>query len=90
LFAEGFLDAPPAAREIAVSGRESGDAMQVLGQDDPCIDPKASPPCGVHDGMLEQVQPPDQQIIPAPFQQVDGEEVGAALVPKTSVIWHVA
>ena len=88
--AEILLDPPPTAREIAVSGRQGGDAMQVLGQDDPCIDPEASPSCGVHDGMLEKVQSPDQQVVAAPFQQVHGEEVCAARVPKTSVIGHVA
>ena len=90
LLAESLLDPPPAAREIAVSGRKGGDAMQMLGQDDPCVDPEASPSCGVYDGMLEEVQPPDEQVVAAPFQQVHCEEVGAALAPKTSVIGHVA
>ncbi len=90
LLAESLLDPPPAAGEITVSGREGGDAMQMVGQDDPCVDPEASPSCGVHDGMLEEVQSPDQQVIAAPFQQVHGEEVGAALVPKASVIGHAA
>ena len=90
LLAESLLDPPPATGEIAVSGREGGNAMQMLGQDDPCVDPEASPACGVYDGMLEEIQSADQQVVAAPFQQVHGEEVGAALVPKASVIGHIA
>ena len=52
LLAESFLDPPPAAGEITVARRERRDAVQVFGQNHPCIDPEAPPSCSVHDGVL--------------------------------------
>jgi len=90
LFAEVLLDPPPAAGEIAVAGRKGGDAMQMVGQNHPCIDAEMSPTGGVHDGVLEYVQFPDEQVIAASFEQVHREEIGATRVPQASVVGHVA
>jgi hypothetical protein len=89
LFGEGFLDPPPAAGEVAVTGRERRDAVQVLRKNHPCIDPEASPTRSVDDGVLEEIQFSDEQIVAPPFEQVHREEVGAAWNPQASVIGHV-
>ncbi len=63
LFAEGFLDPPPAAGEITVAGRERRDAVQVFGQNHPCVDPETPPSCSVHDGVPEEIDFSDEQIV---------------------------
>ncbi len=68
LFAEGFLDPPPAAGEVAGAGRERRDAVQVFWQNHPCIDPEAPPSCSVYDGVLEEIQFSDEQIVASPFE----------------------
>lgn len=80
---EAGLDDLPAGGEIGVVGRQGPEAMHVLRQHDPDID--AEP--GLGDHAAEQVDFADQQV-GAAVMQGDGEEIGAAGNPGSSVAWH--
>lgn len=67
-FAELFLDAPPTTAEIAVSGWQGGNAMQMIGQDDPGVDTKSSFSCRVNHCRFQSVDFTNQQIVIAAFQ----------------------
>ena len=68
VFTELFLDAPPTTAEIAVSGWQGCDAMQMIGQDDPGVDPESSFSCRVDYCHFQSVDFTNQQIVVAAFQ----------------------
>jgi hypothetical protein len=73
---ETDLDHLPAVRIIVISRRQSLNAMHMIRQNHPCIDPK-------------RPLPPHQQIQP-PLQQIHREEIRLTRHPKPPIIRHIA
>lgn len=84
---EAGLDDLPAGGEIGVVGRQGPEAMHVLRQHDPGIDAEGMPAPGLGDHAAQQVDFAGQQV-GAAVMQGDGEEIGAAGDPGSSVAWY--
>ena len=73
---------------VVVAIGQSDDAMHVLGQHHPGVDPeRAFPPRASH--RLPQGVDAAYQQIRAAFEQIDGQEIGPAGNPQASIVRHI-
>jgi hypothetical protein len=86
--AEIALDPLPAGREIRVSLRQPPDPVHVLRQHDPSQRRERTPRPLPRDTPAQQIDLAHEQIIPAPLQQVHGEEPGPTRNPESSIVRH--
>jgi hypothetical protein len=68
--------------------RQLNYAMHMLGQHHPAVYVKGIPNSHRRDDRSQQLNVTRQKIVVVAFQQVDGEKVSAATMPRTSVIGH--
>lgn len=86
--AEIGIDPPPAGREIRVSLRQPPDPVHVLRQHDPGQRRERTPRPLPRDASAQQIDLAHEQIVPAPLQQVHGEEPGPTRNPESSIVRH--
>ena len=77
----------PAGGEIRVLGRQSPDAMQVIGQNNDGLDGKWSASAGSFEHLPKGVNVFGQEF-PAAFQQIDREEERAAGNKGANILRH--
>ena len=84
---EVALDVAPAGSVVVVALGQAPGAMQMVGQDRPGEQGERSGGMGHLERFAQGVEVVDEQRAPA-FQQIDGEEVGAARHPDASIVGH--
>jgi hypothetical protein len=84
------LDQAPARRKVVVAGGQRPDTMQMIGEDHPGIDAKRAGSVHGPYRTPQQIDALCQQIIPAPFQQIDGEEEASARYAMATVVGNGA
>ncbi|ODS89053.1 MAG: hypothetical protein ABS45_16970 [Comamonas sp. SCN 65-56] len=87
-FGERHLDQAPAGSEIGILGRQFDHAVQVIGQHDPGVNAEGVMPPRPANRFAQGVDVPDEEVVAAPFQCVDGKEIGAARMPGATVVGH--
>src|SRR5260370_18483665 len=87
-FGEATFDQPPAGREIAVAGRQGPDRMQMIGQDDECVDVEGMAMTCRGDRITQGRNMVDEQGL-LPLQQVDREEEASARDECATIVGHV-
>ena len=75
---ENRLDQAPAGREVRIALRQRPNAVEVIGEDDPGVDRERVAAAGDTNGVPEQVDTPNEEVVAAPLEQVDGEEIASA------------
>ena len=88
-FREPGLDQPPTRGEIAITGRQFPDRVQMIRQDDDCVDRKVMARARRRDRLSQGRDVVDEQGLP-PLQQVDREEPAPARNERTTITQHEA
>ena len=83
---EDRLEHAPSCREIGVALRQRPNAVEMVGKHDAGVNHERSAPTDHTDGMPELIDVPRQQIVAAPLQQIDGEEVTPSMHAMAAVI----
>ena len=84
---ESCFDIMPACGEIRIPGRQSPDAMQVVGQDNDGLEGEWPASADRLENLPEVVNVFGQEF-PAAFQQRDCEEERAARNKGANILWH--
>ncbi len=83
---ERRLDDAPAGREVIVIGRQGPNAMEMIGKHDPGLDRERSAPAHQTNCVAQDINVSRQQVVAAPFEQVDREEITSTGHAVASVV----
>lgn len=86
-FRKAALDQPPAGRKIAVAGWQRPDSVQMVGQDDKCVDSEGMTLPRRGDRLAQAGNLVHEQGLP-PLQQVDREEKASAGDVRAMIVRH--
>ena len=87
-FGKIHFNQPPAGCEIGIARWQFNHAMQMLRQDHPAMNVEWVTMANRTHHFPQQRNMPCQQIVAMPLQQIQREEIGAARMPRTTVIGH--
>jgi hypothetical protein len=87
---EDRLDQPPAGRKIVVAGWQRPDAVEVIGKHHPGVDGERAAAAGDANRLAQSVNVANEEVVAAPLEQVDGEEIASAFDAMATVVGNGA
>jgi len=81
------FDGRPARREVVVTFCKCPNAMQMIRQDDDCVDPKRPTSSRHPKSVSQEIDPINEERLPT-VEQVDGEKIRPAGDAPAAVVWH--